>query len=328
MVRLSRFARYAWAVLAYNVLVVLWGTYVRATGSGAGCGSHWPLCQGVVVPQSPQAATVIEFIHRASSGVVVVLAAGMILWAWRAYPRGDAVRLGAALVGIFTLTEALLGAALVLFGWVALNQSVQRAVSVAGHLVNTFLLLAALAFTARAASGGSKVTVRGQGWPAWGLGLGLLAMLALGTSGAVTALGDTLFPSGSLAQGVQQDFAPTAHLLIRLRIFHPLIAIAVTAYLLGMGNLVLRARPGAGSRRLLSALTAVLLVQLVAGAVNVALLAPVWMQLLHLFIADLTWLTTVLLAASFLAAKPGMVRQDVEDAPEAQEARRNALSAS
>ncbi len=249
----------------------------------------------------------------------------MILWAWRAYPKGDAVRLGAALVGIFTLTEALLGAALVLFGWVALNQSVQRAVSVAAHLVNTFLLLGALAFTARAASGGGKVTVRGQGWAAWGLGLGLLAMLALGTSGAVTALGDTLFPSGSLAQGVQQDFAPTAHFLIRLRIFHPLIAIAVTAYLLAMGNLVLRARPGAGSRRLLSGLTAVLVVQLVAGAVNVALLAPIWMQLLHLFFADLTWITIVLLAASFLAAGPGTVRQGAEDA---QEARRNALSAS
>src|SRR5512142_3262175 len=122
--KLNRFARFSWAVLAYNVVVVLWGAYVRATGSGAGCGQHWPLCDGVVIPRFQQVERIIEFSHRASSGLVLLLAATLIVWAWRAYPKGSAVRLGAVLVGVFTVTEALLGAGLVLFGLVAQNQSV------------------------------------------------------------------------------------------------------------------------------------------------------------------------------------------------------------
>ncbi len=47
------FSRYAWGVLLWNVLVALWGAYVRATGSGAGCGSHWPTCNGEILPRAP-----------------------------------------------------------------------------------------------------------------------------------------------------------------------------------------------------------------------------------------------------------------------------------
>ncbi len=299
--KLNRFARFAWAVLAYNVLVVLWGAYVRATGSGAGCGQHWPLCDGVVIPQFAQVARIIEFSHRASSGLVLVLAVTLIAWAWRAYPKGHAVRLGAVLAGVFTVTEALLGAGLVLFGLVAQNQSMERAVSVAMHLANTFLLLAALTLTALWASGGRRVRLRGQGWAPWALGLGLLAALFLGMSGAITALGDTLFPAGSLAAGVRQDFLPTAHFLVRLRIYHPIFAVGIAAYLLLIGNLLLAARPDPLARREYRVLATLLVIQLLAGAVNVSLLAPVWMQMLHLLLADLVWIALVLFSASVLA---------------------------
>jgi len=49
--QLSRFAKYAWGVMFYNMVVVVWGGYVRATGSGAGCGNHWPLCNGEIIPR-------------------------------------------------------------------------------------------------------------------------------------------------------------------------------------------------------------------------------------------------------------------------------------
>jgi heme A synthase len=300
--KLNTFAKYAWGVLAYNVGVVLWGAYVRATGSGAGCGSHWPLCGGQVIPRSPRVETLIEFSHRVSSGLTLLLVAGLVVWAFRAYPKGHPVRLGAGLAGLFTVTEALVGAGLVLFQLVANNASMLRALSVAVHLANTFLLLATLTLTALWASGGRPVRLRGQGMVAWLLGVGLLGILVLGISGAITALGDTLFPSSSLAQGLRQDFSPTAQFLIRLRVFHPLIAVSVGIYAIVVAHFLTPSSSDTKSRRFLAiALTVLIVVQWLAGVTNVALLAPVWMQLLHLFLADLVWIVLVLLAATVLA---------------------------
>src|SRR3954453_8669569 len=111
-----RFARCAWGVLAYNLAVVLWGAFVRATGSGAGCGNHWPLCNGTVTPHSPTLATIIEFTHRTTTGVGLVLVAALTVWAFRAFPRHHPARLGGSLSAVFLITEALIGAALVLLG--------------------------------------------------------------------------------------------------------------------------------------------------------------------------------------------------------------------
>ena len=118
-----RFARYAWSVLAFNVAVVLWGAFVRATGAGAGCGKHWPLCNGEMLPRSPSLNTIIEFTHRATSGIDLALVALLVFWAFRAFPRHHAVRLGATLSAVFLMSEALLGAALVLLEHVAGNPS-------------------------------------------------------------------------------------------------------------------------------------------------------------------------------------------------------------
>jgi heme A synthase len=299
---LTRFAKYAWAVLAYNVGVILWGAYVRATGSGAGCGGHWPLCNGQVIPLSPQAATLIEFSHRVSSGLTLLAVLGLVVWAFRAYPRGHPVRLGAGLAMFFTLTEALVGAGLVLFQLVAQNASALRAFSVAVHLTNTFLLLASLTLTALWASGGRPLRLHGQGWAAWWLGLGLAGVLLLGISGAITALGDTLFPASSLVEGLRQDLSPSAQFMIRLRVFHPLIAMAVGLLVMLVAYSLSSSRPDESGRRWLAvALGGLVAVQWLAGITNVALLAPVWMQLLHLFLADLVWIVLVLLAATVLA---------------------------
>jgi heme A synthase len=308
--RRERFAIYAWAVLAYNLFVVAWGAFVRATGSGAGCGSHWPLCNGEVVPRAPQLETVIEFTHRLSSGLALVAVVVMTFWAFRAFPSGHRVRGGTLAVLVLIIVEALLGAGLVLFELVADNDSLLRALSMVAHLVNTFLLIGALAVTAWWASGGEAVHLRGRGATAALAAIGLAAVLLTGASGAVAALGDTLFPARTLAEGMAADLSPTSHLLLRLRVLHPLIAILTGAYLLLMARALVR-QPRS-SPAAYTALTILVIVQLAAGAVNVFLLAPVWLQLVHLLLADLVWISAVILAASALQqAAVGATRRHV-----------------
>jgi cytochrome c oxidase assembly protein subunit 15 len=287
----------AWSVLAYNVGVVLWGAYVRATGSGAGCGRHWPLCNGVVLPVAPRTATMIEFTHRASSGLALLAVLALAWWAYRAWPRGSQVRLGATLAVVFIFTEALLGAGLVLFRLVAENPSATRAVAGALHLANTYLLLAFLALTAWWASGGEEVR-RPRGALAGGLAAATGGMIVLSMTGAVAALGDTLFPSGSLTGALQSDFSATAHLLVRLRVLHPVLALLVAAVLLVVARACAVRDPRPVTRRLAGLLALLVVTQLTVGVANVTLLAPVWLQLLHLGSSDALWITLVLLAAS------------------------------
>ncbi len=304
----SRFERFAWGVLGYNVLVILWGAYVRATGSGAGCGSHWPLCNGVVVPPTEQVETAIEFSHRLSSALAGLFVLILLIWAYRAFPRGHGARRGATLSFVFILVEGGLGAGLVLFELVGDNASAMRAAAVALHLANTFILLACLTLTAFWARGGD-LRLRGTGVRAGLLAAGLAGLVLVGASGAITALGDTLFPAASLAEGVRQELSPTAHFLVRLRIWHPVIAVLVGVYVFVLAGWLRGAAPEAwhATRRV----QAIFLAQLAVGAVNVLLLAPVWLQLVHLLVADLLWVAFVLLSARVLAAPvtahPGLV---------------------
>jgi heme A synthase len=284
-------------VLAYNFAVVLWGAYVRATGSGAGCGNHWPLCDGPVTSQTPAGATAIEFTHRVTSGLDLILVAALVVWAFRAYPKGHRVRLGAALSATFLVTEALLGAALVLLNHVARNASSSRAWSLSAHLINTLTLLACLALTAWWGSGRAAVRLRGR--PAWMAAATLAVFAALGVSGAIAALGDTLFPVTSLGAGFARDFDASANLFVRLRVWHPLIAAGAGAWVL---YYAISAVGSALERRLSYAVLALTGVQLAGGAINLLLLAPVGMQLVHLLLADLLWIALVLLAAERLRA--------------------------
>ena len=307
MVTLSK---YAWGVLAYNLGVIAWGAYVRATRSGAGCGAHWPLCNGEVIPSSPTAEMLVEFSHRVTSGLALLSVVVLAAWVWRACARGHPARRGAAWALVFMLTEAAVGAGLVLFELVADNETMARALFMAVHLVNTFVLIAWITLTAWWLSGGAPVRLKGRGWSATWFAAGCAGLLLAGVSGAIAALGDTLYPARSLFEAVSADLSPTSHVLIRLRLLHPALAI-------GAGALVLVAslRAGPPSRfraeagrargarpRLVYAVTSLVLIQLVAGFVNVLLLAPVWMQLVHLLLADLVWIAFVLLGAHSLGA--------------------------
>jgi cytochrome c oxidase assembly protein subunit 15 len=299
---MARLGRFAWLVLLWNLVVILWGAFVRATGSGAGCGAHWPLCNGEVVPRTPDLETMIEFTHRATSGVALLLVLGLVLWVFRARPGGHPARAAAGSALFFILTEAAVGAGLVLFRLVAENESVARALFMAGHLANTFLLLAALALTAHWCATDAPVRREALARDGWAFGLGAFALVAVGKSGAIAALGDTLYPAQSLLGGLAQDLSPTAGVLVRLRIAHPVLALAGTLVVAFVAARVLQSADDAGTRRAAWALPALAVLQVGAGLANVALLAPVWMQLVHLLLADVLWIAFVLLAARALAA--------------------------
>jgi heme A synthase len=297
---MRRLARYAWAVLAYNVGVILWGAYVRASGSGAGCGSHWPLCNGEVLPPAATVATLIEYSHRLTSGLALVSVVVLLAWVWRRCTPSHPARTGAALTVIFMLTEAAIGAGLVLFELVADDASMARALFMAVHLLNTFVLLACITLTAWWLSGGARLAIREIPARTSLVALGCAGLLLVGTSGAIAALGDTLFPDRTLAEALRADVSPTSHVLIRLRILHPAISVAV-AFGLVLGAPRLSRAAGAAPGRALGPLVAALaLAQTGLGIVNVLLLAPVWMQLLHLLAADALWIAFILLGARAL----------------------------
>ena len=294
------FTRFAWLVLAWNFPVVLWGAFVRASGAGAGCGNHWPLCDGEVLPRSPDLNKLIEFTHRAMTGIDGILVLILVVWAFRAFPRGHTVRLGATLSGIFLITESLLGAMLVKLEHVASNPSSARAWSLSLHLINTLTMMACLALTAWWASGRPAIRVRGRDGLLTVLTLALIVVL--GISGVIAALGDTLFPSKNFMEGWARDFDASANIFVRLRIWHPVIAaIAGTWTLYYAGTAALR-RPDL--RTPAAFVIGALVNQILAGITNLLLAAPVWMQLLHLLLADLLWISLVLFGAALLAVVP------------------------
>ncbi|MGB5810508.1 MAG: COX15/CtaA family protein [Polyangiales bacterium] len=300
-----RFAVAASVLLPYTVAVVLWGAFVRASLSGDGCGDHWPLCNGVVLPVEPSSKTIVELTHRVTSGLCWIATLAMWVWSLRLFRKGHPTRSAAGWSLLFMTTEALIGAGLVLFRMVADNPSTALAAWMSAHLTNTFLLLAALTWLMASAK-----HVPGLRWPtetrARALFGGAAALLlAAGVSGAVAALGDTLFPAASLTEALEADLSPSSHLFLRLRLWHPVLAIAGSGYLVWLTGLLLRDPGGTRLRVPALGLGVLALTQLALGFLNVALLAPVWLQLVHLLIADSIWIVLTLLALSSPGRIPG-----------------------
>jgi cytochrome c oxidase assembly protein subunit 15 len=290
--------RFAWAVLVYFIAVILWGALVRATGSGAGCGDHWPLCNGTMIQHSPRLDTIIEFTHRLTSGISFFSAVGLMVWTLMGTVRGHMARGASVAAVVFTLIEAILGALLVKLGLTAQSQSPLRAPYLALHLTNTLLLLAALTLTAHFLSrshGYTRRTVRIVA-PAGAIAA-IATILIVGVTGSLAALGDTLFPASSIGAALVQDFSATSGWLVRWRWTHPTIAFIACVFLIW---LLMRAshRSEHWDNRKLSALVLILLVaQYLLGVLDVVMLAPVWLQVVHLLGADLLWAVLVVLTA-------------------------------
>lgn len=292
---MTRLVRFAWLVIGWNVLTILLGAVVRATHSGAGCGRSWPTCQGEMVPEL-SGATAVEFTHRTASGVALVLVAALIVMVWRSVGRDHPARRASAWAGIAIVGEALIGAAIVFYEWVADDSSIARVVAVPLHLVNTFLLLAALTLTAWFLGGGGRLVARG-GPLRWVI-VGAAALVTIAGTGAVTALADTLFPSESIAAGLAAVVTATEHFLTRLRVLHPALAIltvsaAAVATRLLRGPVLTRVRT----------LLILSVIQMGLGVLTIALASPLWVRLLHLATADLIWISYVWLSAQTLASK-------------------------
>lgn len=290
--------RFAWAVLVYNVPVILWGAVVRATGSGAGCGDHWPLCNGVLIQRHPHLATMIEFSHRVTSAITVFAILALLVWTFLATRRRHLARITTVASAVFVFNEALLGALLVLLGLTANNDSPERAFYLSLHLANTLLLLAALALSAHFLSrrdGFERGGIRFR-YLAPGI-LGLAATLMVGVTGTLAALGDTLFPATSLRTAFSQDMSVHSSWLIRLRIVHPLSALVAGLFIAWLVVATVFRGSRTMDRKLGIAVLLLLLLQYGLGLTDVALLTPVWIQVTHLLGADLLWITLVILAA-------------------------------
>ncbi len=280
--------RLAWTALIANAVVILQGAVVRLTGSGAGCGSHWPTCNGEVVPLAPSLETMIEFSHRLLSAGVLALGVWLLVRALRTRRDKPGLAAFATASMVLLVIEALIGAATVILGLTGDDASVARGVWVAGHLVNSLLLIGALACTvayARDDSPSFPLRLSSQLPLTAVLVTGLVGALVLSFTGGIAAMGNTIFPPESLAEGFRADFDPASHPLVRLRILHPLIAIAVGTYLfLGLG-LAWWIKPVPAARFVARALLGVYVAQLVVGTFNLALLGPFVLQLLHLLLA-------------------------------------------
>lgn len=287
---LRRVQVWAWLTLFYNVFVILWGAFVRATGSGAGCGDHWPLCNGVIVPRAPEIETIIEFTHRITSGLALVMVVVLFVLARKATPAGHSLRNAAKWSVIFIIFEALIGAGLVLFELVAHNASLKRMFSMSAHLLNTFALISAFCLVIWRSSDPSteRHAPLNSIWKHRWLVAGGILLGLTGMSGAIAALGDTLFKDlGALP--LKSYFGDETPLLVRLRLIHPVVALIATAVVL-----INQAKCWRFYEDRLFALvgwsvSALVLSQVLLGFINVQLMAPVWMQLVHLGVGVGLW---------------------------------------
>lgn len=299
---LSSFAKYAWFVLAYNVVVILWGAFLRGSLSGDGCGQHWLTCNGEVVPTAPQFKTVIEFSHRLSTGLAFIVVLILFIWAFVKFAKPDRVRRMAFASFLFIVAEALIGAGLVLTGNTAENLTPTRPFWMAAHLVTTFSLLAVLTLTAWFASGGKSFAFNVPRKILILLGVAVLGFLFVGMSGSVAALSSMLFPSSTISEGLAKDFSSTSHILLRLRVSHPILSISVGVYLAFLaGWLKSQIKSDVWTNRFANLLTLIVLIQFASGALTFLLLAPVLLQIIHLLLADLLWIVFVLFSANVLA---------------------------
>lgn len=305
----NKFAKYAWFVLGFNILVILWGVFLRASKSGDGCGQHWITCHGEVIPSAPELKTVIEFTHRITSSLAGILIIVLLIWAFRRWRSNKSdqnwLTLGMAVGSfLFVVIEGLLGAGLVLTGNTAETLTPERPLWMSAHLINTFILLAFLTLTARYASGGKRMVFRRNAKYVVGVGIGVIAIFLVGTSGSIAALSHMIFPSGTLAEGVLQDFSPTSHFLLRLRLLHPITAILTSVFLIFLtGWLAKESGNNKAVLRWSNILSILVLAQIAFGSATLLMLAPIVMQLGHLLLADLIWISYVLFSAEVLSSE-------------------------
>ncbi len=313
--RFSSFQKFGLGVLIYNLLAVAWGVYVRASFSGDGCGSHWPLCDGNSTPLNGTIGRYVEVSHRVSTALIGPLVLVYAIWAFRTFPKGHLVRRAVIGVGVMTIVEALFGALLVKTGWVTDNDSVGRAWGMIFHIFSTFLLVGFLATAFLGSFGVNKIRLKGQSAVGWLLGGTAFGLILLAAGGAVSALGHQLKPTDDV---IKTASMAGAHWMQKLQPLHPMVAVTVGLFLLLSAGLIQHLRPSKGVKVATQVMVALYVVQLTAGVLNIYTKAPIPMQMFHLVIADLSWISLVAVALYSLEAT--VERVEDRPAPEGAEA--------
>ena len=270
--------------IVLSILSILAGAFVRATGSGDGCGSTWPTCKGKIIPQLSDTSEVIEFSHRSVSGILLIVTL-IIFIKSRNMSKGSIVRTTVNFLTFFVLFEAAIGAVIVLYEWVGLNSSLPRIVAVPIHLVNTFGLLACYAILYKVLLNNFK-NIK-QLWDRRFVFVAFLFLLS-GATGSITALADVLFPSASFYEGLMEDFDRTSELLTRLRILHPIVATGLSV------ALIIESRKIQKDYKIdVKFFQILVFIAVILGVLNVLSNILLLLSILHLAIADLLWITYI-----------------------------------
>jgi heme A synthase len=301
--KLSGFAKFAWFALAYNLIVILWGVFLRASYSGDGCGQHWLTCGGEAIPSAPQLKTLIEFSHRITTAFAGLVVVGLVVWAFAKREKTQNARAFATLSLLFILIEGAIGGGLVLTGNTAANWTPSRPYWTAGHLINTFVLVAFLALTAWSASRRRVFDHEVARRDILAAIAGAILIFFVGVTGSMAALTTMLFPAGSIAEGIAMDFDPLSHPLLRLRILHPIIAIAAGVALFFISGWLRSKTTDPNTHWWARAIMFLIIFQLAFGAATLLSLGPILMQLGHLLLADIVWFAYVLMFANHFTKK-------------------------
>ena len=275
---------YAKAGLLLSILSILAGAFVRATGSGDGCGATWPTCKGKIIPGLSDTSELIEFSHRSVSGVLLIVTL-IIFIKTRKFQKDSLVRTVTNYLTFFVIFEALIGAVIVIFEWVGLNSSLPRIIAVPIHLVNTFGLLGCYAILYKILYENIEeiTSMFNKNF----IFISSLFLLS-GATGSIAALADVLFPSASFIEGFLADFDRTSEVLTRLRILHPIVSSALSIVLYVYSIRInkkynIRVKP----------LQTLIFVAVFLGFLNVLSNIILPLSILHLAIADFLWISYI-----------------------------------
>ena len=270
--------------LVLSVLSILAGAFVRATGSGDGCGATWPTCKGRIIPSLSDTSEIIEFSHRGISGILLIVTLYIFVNS-RKLEKGSIARRASNYLTFFVLFEALIGAVIVIFEWVGLNSSFPRIVAVPIHLVNTFGLLASYVILFKILE--NKLDSIKNLWDRNFIIISILFLLT-GATGSITALADVLYPSASFIEGFLDDFDKTSEVLTRLRIFHPVVS-TILSIALYIESKQLQKRFDINTNFLKFLIFAAVFL----GVANVLSNIVLFLSIFHLALADLLWITYI-----------------------------------
>jgi len=270
-----RYTLLARTAAAATYLLIVLGAVVRITGSGMGCGDHWPLCHGHLFPPLNDIGTVIEWSHRLVAALVSVLVVGLAAYA----------RWGSGIPGLAPGVSRVPRAPVVALGLLVLQIALGAITvklelppwTVILHLGTAMVLLATLLVAARDSVGAQHAAPLHL--PLLGLAFVTVLFGAL-TANLGAAAACTGFP---LCNG---EIWPSAGGLASIHWVHRLLAYALFAYVVWWA---FRSR-----RRGAWGVVAVVFLQVVVGAATVLLGLPPGLQAAHVAVGAAVWAGLVL----------------------------------